>query len=82
MNVKLRDKLRNYLGENKIASGLHYPVPLHLQKCFNYLGYNRGQFPVTENLAEGGLSLPMFPELTNEQINFVGEKINEFFDRY
>ena len=77
----LRDKLKNHLGENKIASGLHYPVPLHLQKCFNHLGYKNGDFPVTENLAEGGLSLPMFPELTNDQIEYVGDKIKGFFKK-
>jgi dTDP-4-amino-4,6-dideoxygalactose transaminase len=77
----LRDKLKNHLGENKIASGLHYPVPLHLQKCFNHLGYKYGDFPVTENLAEGGLSLPMFPELTNDQIEYVGDKIKDFFKK-
>lgn len=77
----LRDKLQKYLGENKIASGLHYPVPLHLQKCFDYLGYKRGDFPVTEKLAEGGLSLPMFPELTDDQIEYVGDKVKEFLKK-
>ncbi len=77
----LRDKLQKYLGENKIASGLHYPVPLHLQKCFDYLGYERGDFPVTEKLAEGGLSLPMFPELTDDQIEYVGDKVKEFLKK-
>ncbi len=77
--ISLRDKLRTHLSENKISSGLHYPVPLHLQKCFNYLGYKLGDFPVTENLADSGLSLPMFPELSNEQIEYVGEKIKIFF---
>jgi len=76
---KLRDSLKNYLQENKIASGLHYPVPLHQQKCFENLGYKKGDFPVSEKLADGGLSLPMYPELTNDQIEYVSGKIREFF---
>jgi len=74
-----RNRLQSFLSENEVASGLHYPVPLHLQKCFSYLGYNNGDFPVTEDLAQTGLSLPMFPELTDEQIEYVASKINEFF---
>jgi dTDP-4-amino-4,6-dideoxygalactose transaminase len=74
-----RNKLQSFLSENEIASGLHYPVPLHLQKCFNYLGYKKGDFPVTEDLAQTGLSLPMFPELKDEQIEYVASKIQEFF---
>lgn len=74
-----RDELQKFLGENDIASGLHYPIPLHQQKCFTHLGYKKGDFPISEELAEQGLSLPMFPELTNEQIELVSEKIHEFF---
>jgi len=74
-----RNKLQTSLSENEIASGLHYPVPLHLQKCFNYLGYKKGDFPVTEDLARTGLSLPMFPELKDEQIEYVASKVKEFF---
>ena len=76
---KRRDELQKYLGENEIASGLHYPVPLHQQKCFEHLGYNKGDFPVSEELAEQGLSLPMYPELSDDQINLVSETIHEFF---
>ncbi len=74
-----RDALQKYLGENDVASGLHYPIPLHEQKCFASLGYKKGDFPVSEELAEQGLSLPMFPELTDEQLNLVSEKIHDFF---
>lgn len=76
-----RNKLQSFLSENEIASGLHYPVPLHLQKCFNNLNYKKGDFPVTEDLARSGLSLPMFPELTDEQIEYVSSKIKEFFQK-
>ena len=74
-----RNKLQSFLSDNGIANGLHYPVPLHLQKCFSYLGYNKGDFPVTEDLAQTGISLPMFPELKDEQIEYVALKIKEFF---
>lgn len=75
-----RDELQKFLNENEIATGLHYPVPLHLQKCFEHLGYKKGDFPVTENLAANCLSLPMFPELSEEQIGFICHKIKLFFN--
>lgn len=75
-----RNKLQSFLSDNGIASGLHYPIPLHLQKCFDHLGYNKGDFPVTEDLAQTGLSLPMFPELKDEQIGYIAEKLKEFFN--
>jgi len=74
-----RDNLQKFLNEQGISTGLHYPVPLHKQECFTSLGYKAGDFPVTEELAETGLSLPMFPELNDEQINYVADKIKEFF---
>ncbi len=74
-----REKLQNYLTENDIASGLHYPVPLHLQECFSDLGYAKGDFPVAEKLADSILSLPIYPELTNEQISTVAEAIKNFY---
>jgi dTDP-4-amino-4,6-dideoxygalactose transaminase len=76
-----RNKLQSFLSDNDVASGLHYPVPLHLQKCFKHLGYKSGDFPVSEDLARTGLSLPMFPELTNDQIDYVALKIREFFQK-
>jgi len=76
-----RDHLQKFLNEQGISTGLHYPVPLHLQECFKDLCYKYGDFPVTENLADTGLSLPMFPELSDEQLNYISEKIKEFFKR-
>ncbi|OGU68468.1 MAG: erythromycin biosynthesis sensory transduction protein eryC1 [Ignavibacteria bacterium RBG_16_36_9] len=78
-NQELRDKLQAYLQEQKISTGLHYPVPLHLQDCFKHLSYEYGDFPETESLAEGGLSLPMYPELSEEQIEYVADTIKKFF---
>jgi dTDP-4-amino-4,6-dideoxygalactose transaminase len=76
---RVRDELQKHLTDNGIATGLHYPIPLHLQKCFNYLGYKKGDFPVSEKLAEKGLSLPMYPELTESQSEYVTEHIKLFF---
>jgi dTDP-4-amino-4,6-dideoxygalactose transaminase len=74
-----RNGLMRYLNENGVATGLHYPVPLHLQNCFKYLGYKNGDFPMSEELAETGLSLPMFPEMSVEQTEYVCDKIKAFF---
>ncbi|MCU7495180.1 MAG: DegT/DnrJ/EryC1/StrS family aminotransferase [Ignavibacteria bacterium] len=74
-----RNRLAEYLKESGISTGLHYPIPLHMQKCFSYLGYKAGDFPVAEKLARSGLSLPMFPELKEEQIEYVAKKIRNFF---
>ncbi|NPV10191.1 MAG: DegT/DnrJ/EryC1/StrS family aminotransferase [Ignavibacteria bacterium] len=78
-NSYTRDKLQKFLNENGISTGLHYPVPLHLQPCFSHLGYKKGDFSVSEELAENSLSLPMFPELTDQQIEYIASKIKEFF---
>jgi dTDP-4-amino-4,6-dideoxygalactose transaminase len=74
-----RDALAKHLNENGVATGLHYPIPCHLQKCFYNLGYKKGDFPVSEQLASTGLSLPMFPELNDEQIEFIADTIMAFF---
>lgn len=74
-----RDNLAKYLLENGISTGLHYPVPLHLQNCFRHLEYSKGDFPVTEKLADTGLSLPMFPELEEDQINYISAQVKEYF---
>ena len=77
---ELRDKLKDYLTEQGVSVGLHYPIPLHIQKCFEGLKYKKGDFPNSERIAEAGLSLPMYPEMTDEQINYVIQKIKEFFN--
>ena len=73
-----RDGLQKFLGDNGIATGLHYPVPLHLQKAYERLGYKKGDFPVAESLSERLLSLPIYPQLTRDQIEYVAEYINQF----
>ena len=71
-----RDSLIKSLEKEGISAGIHYPTPVHLQKAYSHLGYREGSFPVSEAYAEEILSLPMFPELTREQIEFVCEKIS------
>jgi dTDP-4-amino-4,6-dideoxygalactose transaminase len=73
-----RDQLISYLNENNIYPGLHYPVPCHLQKAYMGLGYKTGDFPNSEYLAAHCLSLPMYAELTNEEVDFVIEKLNSY----
>lgn len=73
-----RDELQAWLKEQGIFTGIHYPIPLHLQKAMEYLGYKRGDFPVTEQVTAEILSLPMFAELTDEQIVTVTDSIKSF----
>jgi dTDP-4-amino-4,6-dideoxygalactose transaminase len=76
-----RAELQGFLNELGIQSGIHYPVPLHLSKAFQHLGYSRGDFPVAEECAEKILSLPMFPELNREQIAYVADSVNCFYSQ-
>ena len=66
-----RDALHKILGDKGIATGFHYPIPVHLQPCFEHLGYKKGQLPHTEKAAAEEISLPMFAELTDEQIRTI-----------
>ena len=75
-----REGLQKYLGDKGIGTGLHYPVPLHLQKAYNNMGYKEGDFPVTENVSKRLLSLPMFAELTREQIEYVCGSIKKYIE--
>jgi len=77
--VPKREELQKYLGEKGIGNGLHYPIPLHLQNAYSNNGYKKGNFPVTEKVAPEILSLPMFPELTEEQIGYVVSEIKKFY---
>ena len=74
-----RDELQKHLQSREIHTGLHYPVPLHLQEAYRSLAGKAGDFPVTEQLANRGLSLPMFAELSEAQIGFVCDTIRSFF---
>jgi dTDP-4-amino-4,6-dideoxygalactose transaminase len=74
-----RDELKKYLDANGIGNAVHYPMPLHLQKVYAHLGHQPGAFPVAEKASREVLSLPMFPELTDAQIERVAAVIHEFF---
>jgi dTDP-4-amino-4,6-dideoxygalactose transaminase len=78
IRVKDRQGLQNYLNEKGVSSGYHYKYPLHLQKAYENLGYKNGDFPVTERVMEDIISLPMYPELTPAQIEYVVETVKEF----
>ncbi len=71
VRVAQRDHLMQQLAARGIGTGIHYPVPVHLQKAYAALGHRRGDFPVTESCADSFLSLPMYPELTDDQIEIV-----------
>lgn len=73
-----RQQLMDALAKEEISCGIHYPVPLHLQAAYSSLGYKEGDFPIAEKCASQLLSLPMFPELTTEQIEYIVEKIKSF----
>ncbi len=66
-----RNALQGYLGEHDVPTLIHYPIPLHLQPALDYLDYHQGDFPVAEKLAGEILSLPIFPEMTLEQVELV-----------
>lgn len=74
-----RTELKEYLHKNDIVTEIYYPVPLHLQKCFKYLGYKKGDLPKSEYASEHTLAIPVYPELKKEQREYVVEKILSFF---
>ncbi len=74
-----RDELKKYLDANGVGNAVHYPIPLHLQKCYADLGYKLGDFPVSEKAGRECLSLPVFPELSDAQIERVAEVVKAFF---
>lgn len=81
VKVENRDGLANYLQEQGIGTSVYYPVPLHLQKCFQYLGHRRGDFPVAEKMCDVVLALPMYPELTEDEVGYTCEQIRKFYRR-
>ena len=73
-----RDELKSYLVEHGVGTAIHYPVPIHLQEAYRDLGYRRGAFPVTEACADGILSLPMYPELQEDEVREIAELVKDY----
>jgi dTDP-4-amino-4,6-dideoxygalactose transaminase len=81
IRAKDRDKLRKFLEEKGVNTAIYYPLPLHLQKCFSYLGYKEGDFPVAEKAAREVLALPIYPELSADQQDYIASCISDFYKR-
>jgi dTDP-4-amino-4,6-dideoxygalactose transaminase len=73
-----RDALKSWLGERGISTGIHYPVPIHLQEAYSDLGYRKGDFPITERCADEVLSLPIHPNLAPEVVEYVARAVRDF----
>ncbi|MHA1381980.1 MAG: DegT/DnrJ/EryC1/StrS family aminotransferase [Candidatus Helarchaeota archaeon] len=80
ISVKGRDKLQEFLKEKEIGTNIYYPLCLHLQECFKYLGYKEGDFPIAEDASKHVLAIPMYPELTLEKQEYVVERIYQFYN--
>jgi dTDP-4-amino-4,6-dideoxygalactose transaminase len=78
VRINNRNFLERYLKASHIGYGIHYPRPIHLQKAYKFLGYKRGDFPLTEKFAEQILSLPIFPELTESELKYVVSRLNRW----
>ncbi len=81
IRTQRRDELQSFLKERGIMTGVYYPLPLHLQPCFIYLGYKEGDFPIAERSAKTSLALPVYPELKKAERKYVAETIGAFFDK-
>ena len=79
IRVPDRDRLQQYLSENQIYTGIHYPIPCHLQEAYKDLDYETGSFPLSEEYAHQILSLPMSEQLTEEEIAYVAERLREYY---
>jgi len=81
VRVEQRDLVRDFLTKNEIGTEIYYPVPFHLQECFADLGHKKGDFPVSEFSADYSIALPIFPELSDEQIAFVVDTFKKYFEK-
>ena len=79
--VENRESFINYLKEEGVSTGIHYPIPLHLQKAFSYLGHKEGDFPNSEKICFNEVSLPIFPYMEEDDVYYVCEKIKQYFNK-
>jgi len=79
VRTRSRDKLREYLRQQGVSTAVYYPVPLHLQECYKDLGYLKGDLPEAEKASRSVLSLPVYPELTTSEQEYIVEKMSDFF---
>lgn len=80
IRTNYRNELQIFLKKNEIDTLIHYPKAIHLQKCYEYLGYEKGDFPIAEELSLTNLSLPIWPGLEDIKIKYISEKIREFYE--
>ena len=78
VRCKHRDELERFLNDHGIGTNKHYPIPMHLQECYRDLGYKKGDFPIAEEISETELSLPMYYGMTDDEVQYVIDKVNEF----
>jgi len=76
-----RDELRDFLTKNNVGNEVYYPVSFHEQECFQYLGYKKGDFPISEHNARHSLAIPIYPELNQDMQKYVVEKLGEFYSK-
>jgi dTDP-4-amino-4,6-dideoxygalactose transaminase len=79
IRVPRRDELQKHMAASDVGTAIYYPLSLHQQECFTTLGYGEGDFPASESAAAESLALPIYPELTDEQLSYVAGKVKEFF---
>jgi dTDP-4-amino-4,6-dideoxygalactose transaminase len=81
IRAERRDELKDFLARHRIGQKVYYPLPLHLQPCFAYLGYREGAFPESERAAKEVVSLPVYPEMTRAQLDETAETVRRFYGR-
>ena len=78
IRCKRRDELESFLNGAGIGTNKHYPIPMHLQKCYQNMRFKKGDFPIAEEISATELSIPMYYGMTDEEIQYIIDKINEF----